>query len=507
MHSQQERLHDSQTFMRAYMLPFKQGRPACDELLSNAELKPMEGWCGGDPMTLEQEAFLDPLCIHRLRHDIKLNPDKNGRYGISAKSNALFDFIRSQAPKVRAALAQPETQLNQAVRVPLPKNRGTVRVVNQVHTVYGEPLNKDEKSLDEDEESDYGEQKVAPGVAHRLAKQAQRVSRIGARTGQAELQYMDMMEGVTPTNPSEPGDQLLPPPPPDAVDGVVQEEEEEENVVVQIGHKNRRRRQKNDGSGDKHRKTVSHVAIRELQRKLLALGCNKNSVGTAVSLRYTQPWVSTQLLFSTLRLFTTGSNNPLNDRSMVKYVSVPLMHRSFSQGIHKPGRHYGARERISQNIVASLRLPPGKEICLGLLLKQLEGGEEKARIPKNFKSIVLAHPIRNATLLVYRRNVICVGTSSMENLLETFDYFWPALENCMNTPENLAAESEYIRNGTIDIRDARKALNYQVTFHADGTINTVTRVDDEAAILAKTALGLKKQQRRRQTEKMARTRV
>jgi hypothetical protein len=147
------------------------------------------------------------------------------------------------------------------------------------------------------------------------------------------------------------------------------------------------------------------------------------------------------------------------------------MHRPLSGGVSKRGRHIGAKRRISQNIVASQRLPPGQSLCLGLLLVQLEGGaagDERAKIPADFKSVVLADEVNRSTLLVYHRNVICVGTSSLDKLLASLAFFRPILRRCRNTPENLAAERELIRNGTLDPRIAqvRSSSHFEKNQHS-----------------------------------------
>lgn len=219
-------------------------------------------------------------------------------------------------------------------------------------------------------------------------------------------------------------------------------------------------------------------------------------MGNALSIRYAQPWASTHLAFTTARVFSTGANNRPNDRGLVKYATVPYLHRPLNvAGVCKPGRRFGAIRRISQNIVACQHLVPhGKALCLGtfsspspplclntnskklgLILKQLEG--QDASVPKNFKSVVLLHPDRRATMLIYRTKTVCVGTSSFDNLAATYDYFQPLLERCINTPENLAAEAELVRRGAIDKDTAQRAFNYVVTLGPDGKPSKVERVD------------------------------
>ena len=192
------------------------------------------------------------------------------------------------------------------------------------------------------------------------------------------------------------------------------------------------------------------------------------------------------------------------------------MHRPLSGGIQNKGRHIGAKRRISQNIVASQRLPPGQSLCLGLLLVQLEGGaaaDERAKIPADFKSVVLADEVNRSTLLVYHRNVICVGTSSLDKLLASLAFFRPILKRCRNTPENLAAERELIRyigfhlqtphlkprvrNGTLDPKIAQKALNYAITFSPNGDIENVKRIDDDQGAAKARAIAATARKRKR----------
>ena len=97
-------------------------------------------------------------------------------------------------------------------------------------------------------------------------------------------------------------------------------------------------------------------------------------MATALSIRFIQPFVSTHLIFTTGRIFSVGSDNPYNDRALVKHITVPYIHRPLAPGVAgTPGCAFGAYRRISQNIVASMRLPPGEELCLGLLFMRMQG--------------------------------------------------------------------------------------------------------------------------------------
>ena len=194
-------------------------------------------------------------------------------------------------------------------------------------------------------------------------------------------------------------------------------------------------------------------------------------------------------------------------------MTVPLMHKLWNKHEEQDetdgegeeeGCHFGAYRNISQNIVASQRLRPGEELCLGLLFKRLEGydaeGNKAADMPEDFKSVVLTHVERRATVLVYRCNVICVGTSSLTDLVNTYGHFHPTLDSCKNTPENIHAELALVRNGALDPGKAQRTLNYEVNFDADGKLCSARRIETlpteaELAAMAEKAKGGRKRKR------------
>jgi hypothetical protein len=282
---QLQRIADARNLSAAFMQPFTALRPGCQRVALSEIQLPAEGWLSKE----EEERCLDPLGIDRLRKTVAWTSDTQ---------HAMQDLANELAPKLRGVLLQPETCLNQAERIPLP-NGGKVRIVNKVCTVYAGVINEGERSLDVDEDSEYAEKKQSPEEAARFSKQARRISRVGARMSQVEAQF-DAVEELP------------------VVDGAVSSNTPTATRVMAAPPAK--------GKGGKHQQPPSELSLRGLQQKWLTLGYNKNSVGTALSIRYCQPWTSTHLAFTTNRIFSTGSNNrhasPHNPGSCGMCVSV-----------------------------------------------------------------------------------------------------------------------------------------------------------------------------------------
>jgi hypothetical protein len=376
-------------------------------------VEPAEGWI---TPRMEQQ-WIDPLGLERQRHDIAVLDD-----GITTTLDLL---IRQQAKLLRPHMADSEDILNQGEKIVT--DEGVIHIVNKVCTIYAKPLQEDEHSLDIDEESEYG------------SSNNDRVAQNPLFNLQLDMEWDD--------------NTLMP------------DVEEEEEAIVGEEVK----------PTGKHQQPPSIFSLRYLQRRCVPLGYNKNSVGTSISIPYTQPWTSSHEVFSTDRIVSMGGNNRQNDRAVLKYCTVPYVHYPLSSLIAKP-RRFGAVRRISQNIVASRRLPPGQFLCLGLLHKQFEGGDEKARVPREFNNIVLNVPAFRATLLVYKGNVNCVGASSIASLQGAYAQFDPMFINCLNTPENLAAELEQVKRGSISAELAEKILNYTVL--PDGSVISTRKLKE-----------------------------
>jgi TATA-box binding protein (TBP) (component of TFIID and TFIIIB) len=375
------------------------------------ELIPAEGWVSAQ----EDAHCVDPLGLKRMNHDVAvLDPDT----GLTA----MDVVIREQAELLRPHLAFDPSVLDQAEQ--LHTAQGTVRVVNKVCTVYARPLGDDERSLDVDEASECeAPREGGTGALAFLGKGGKHRALL-----QPHIDYGD---------------------------------DDEEDAAVSLTKLSGVKTQK---SKTKKPPLPSRVSLRYQQRRLLRVGYNKNKVGTALSVRYAQPLTSTHMAFSTMRYFCTGANNRRNDRATFKYATLPYMYRPLSNLSLKP-RRLGAVRRISQNIVASQRLPPGRSICLGLFNSQLS---PETKAPAEFKSIVIEHLEYRATLLFYRNNIICVGTSSLDNLAKTYAIFSPITANCYDTPENLAAERELVRDGAVSSQMAQVLLGY--TVNAEGQL-------------------------------------
>jgi len=188
--------------------------------------EPAEGWVTEE----EDQRHMDPLGIRRLRHDIA--------------PSAIQALIEKQAPLLRSVLLQPETVLNQAERLKTPD--GHVRVVNKVCTILTKRMGADEHSLGADEESEYAKKKQNPEQVRRAAKFARRGRRgRGLSMANVEAQWEDLGEDAF----------------------VVGEK------PVSTG-------------GSKHQQPPSQFSLKWWQRCLLPLGYGKNSVATALSIRY-----------------------------------------------------------------------------------------------------------------------------------------------------------------------------------------------------------------------------
>lgn len=447
MQSQRDRVTAAQKWAADRRAVWSMYRPATAAVAAQRRTQPAEGWLS----PAEDGRYRDPLGIARLRHDVAI-----GSADGPSTMTAMDVVVQRQAHALRAVLRQPEMVLNQAERIEVAD--GHMRVVNKVCTVTIRRIDRDkgERSLDVDEESECAptlKSTTSPQEVMRMAKAARRASRgrLQLRTVEHEWEDMLVMEERAST--------LLPtmrlvtaptaaataaPPPP-------------------------------------------CMSIRGMQRRWLNLGYNKNSVGTALSLHYKQPWSSTHLMFpARRRLFTVGANNRTYDRGLVKHVTLPYVYQplhSMEAAAMEPCR-YAAVQRVSQNIVASMRLRTDQEICLGLVVGRLQGvdrdGKPLVKFPAEFKNIVLAHPTIRAWLLVYRSNIICVGTSSMASLVETYNYFLPILNECRNTAANRALEKDYIFQGVIDPHDAQQTFNYQVTLDpVTGQVTHVQRIGEE----------------------------
>lgn len=336
------------------------------------------------------------------------NPDPLGiarlRHDVAvvdaARKLTTFDVVvREQAALLRPHLAADASVLDQAERIETP--HGTIRIVNKVCTVHARPLAPDERDLSVDEESTYETKKrVSAARARKMASRRARVIRRPALLSDA-----DPLAGAKAAAPPL-------------------------------------------------------VSLRYLQRRWLALGYNKNKVGTALSVRYARPWCSTQMGFATMRFFCTGTTNSRHNRALIKYATLPYMTRPLSDPRFRlTARRFGAVKRVSQNIVASQRVPRGRTICLGLLNARLNTSEAA---PKLFKSIVIVDKGRRATLLFYSRNIICVGTSSIADLAATYRQYSPKVAACYDTPENVAAERALILDGALSAELAEDVLDYVV---------------------------------------------
>lgn len=439
MLQQVTRIENAHAFARSWFEPFSSLRPSL--LVGNNEAEdgesmdwmPAEGWCT-DP-------GVDPLGTERLRHDIAL---------LSSNTNALEQLVQKQALELQPVLQQPATVLNQAERLPV--SNGHVRIVNKVATVLAGPLSSHQRPLEVDEESEFAAKRQTVQEARRTVRRGGRMRRAtasAARMAAMEAEWEDLElppELVLPSSASSSNTPANPP---------------------------------------KHQQPPSILSLRGLQRRWLPLGYAKNKVGTALGLRYAQPWTSSHFAFTTGRIFSVGANNRRNDRGLVKHATVPYVHHPLAPNVAgTEGSPFGAYKRISQNIVASLRLRPGETLCLGLLFKRLEGydeaGNEAAKLPPNFKSVVLSLAERRATLLVYRTNIICVGTSSLTNLIHTYEHFQPMLQQCEGNPANLEAEEKMIYSGALEPHVAERTLNYEVDFDpVTGVIKRVSRVTDD----------------------------
>lgn len=304
----------------------------------------------------------------------------------------------------------PERVLNQAEQVDTPD--GPLRIVNKVCTVTARPLVAGERALDVDEESEYcNDAEGAPALGR----------------PRRDLDYGDSTDDETA--PALPAAAAAPP-------------------------------ARATGKAKKKLPLPSLLSLRFVQRRWLPLGYKKNKVGTALGIRYAPPLMSTHMAFSADRLLSMGADNRANDRAGMIHATLPYLFRPLSDLTLKP-RRFGVLRRVSQNIVASQRMPRGQKLCM-LLFQARLSDEVSKKPPRLFKSIVIKHEPRRTTFLFYRDKKICVGASSFADMAAAYDYFQPIVNDCLNTPENEAAELELIRRGAADENVARVLLNFVV---------------------------------------------
>jgi TATA-box binding protein (TBP) (component of TFIID and TFIIIB) len=406
------------------------------------ELIPAEG------QVVERGAGVDVLGIARMRHDVAVLDPRTGRTALDA-------VAEEQAPLLRRAMAfDPDEVADQAEQVDTPE--GPLRIVNKVCSVTARLLTPSERPMDEDDESEYEEQKAG----------APRVSRLG-RVGVAGLDFGDA------ANEED-----------DDGDG-----EEDSMTTDDEAVKEKTKNNKNKGRRKKKKKKPmpSILSLRYIQRRWLPLGYKKNKVGTAVSIRFAPPLTSTHMAFSSDRILCMGANNRRNDRAGLVYATLPYLFRPLSDLTLKP-RRYGCVRRVSQNIVARQSMPRGRKMCLILFRSRLSKDETR-KAPKRFKNIIVEHDPLRTTFLFYRDNKICVGASSYENMARAYAYFRPLVNDCMNTPENEASEQRMIEAGAVDENVMGVLLNYKV--RDDGRIEAVYKGDKVAK-----AKATRKQKRR-----------
>jgi hypothetical protein len=377
------------------------------------------------------EGRWDPLGIARMRHDVAVLDPRTGRTAFDA-------IVEEQAGPLRAAMAfDPDRVLDQAEQVDTPE--GPLRIVNKVCSITARPLRDDEMALDEDDESEYEDHKELG---------APRMSRLGC-VGAEGLDYGDEDDD-------------------DDDDATEDDTARAEGGGEEKKQKKRRKKQKK-----KKKAMPSILSLRQVQRRWVPLGYKKNKVGTALSIRYAPPLTSTHIAFTTDRLLCMGANNRRNDRAGVVYATLPYLFRPMSDLSLKP-RRYGALRRVSQNIVARQSMPRGRKMCLILFHSRLSA-EASKKPPRRFKNIIVEHHPMRTTFLFYRDNKICVGASSFENMARAYAYFRPLVNDCLNTPENEAAELNLIRQGAADEDVTRVLLNYAV--REDGLIEAVYKGD------------------------------
>jgi TATA-box binding protein (TBP) (component of TFIID and TFIIIB) len=386
-----------------------------------------------------------------MRHDVAVLDPVTGL-------TAMDVVIAEQGKLLRPCLAQDAEVLDQAEQLRTPE--GQVRVVNKVCTVYARPLEEGEKAREMDEPSDCTITSNDPSDRRSLFK---KYAQSRGKKRQVQLRYAntygddDDDDDANNNNNNNNGDW-------DSGDV-------ENGTATRPGGTATRP----SGTTTEKKKPAlpSLVSLRYLQRRWLQLGYNKNKVGTALSVRYARPVSSTHMAFTTGRFYCVGATNRQNDRAGMYHQTLPYMFRPLSDLSLKP-RRYGCTRRISQNIVASQHLPPGTALCLGLFHSRLSSD---AKAPQRFKSIVIAHPIHRATLLFYRSNIICVGTSSLEDLGKAYAHFIPIATDCYNTQENINAERELVRRGAVTRHMARTLLGYVV--NEQGNIETVYDDDND----------------------------
>ncbi len=335
-------------FHAQWYAPFSRYRPPPP----TPQLQPAEGW-----VTPAQELhFADPLGMQRMRHDVAVLED--------GRTTTMDEVIREQAELLRPHMDGDPSDPHQAEYCVT--DEGVIRIVNKVATIYTRPLGAHEHALEMDEESEYGTHEQTVEQAKQLARRSRRITHLAP-----DMEW-------------------------DQVDDDGDAMDIDDPVSVTTTNSNN-----NKPPASKHQQPPSIISLRFLQRRWLSsIGYSKNKVGTSINIHYAQPWTSTQEAFTTGRVLSMGGKNRRNDRAVLTFGTVPYMHRPLSSPrlLHR-ARRFGAVRRISQNIVASRRLPPGQEICLGLLCKQFEGGAEDARVPLEFNSIVIKVPEFGAFLL------------------------------------------------------------------------------------------------------------
>jgi hypothetical protein len=450
---QVRRLVDVAAFRRPPLGRLAAGRqwdPWAKQIPEAARLVPAEGFLphGG-------EGRWDPLGIARMRHDVAVLDPRSGRTAFDA-------VVEEQAAPLRAAMAfDPDQVLDQAEQVDTPE--GPLRIVNKVCSVTARPLCDDEMALDEDDESEYevNTKMGAPLISH--------LGRVGAEG----LDYGD------DDDDDDDGDGNA-----EDAASVTDDDAPEEMKKKKKNQKKRRKKKKKKAA------MPSIMSLRSVQRRWLPLGYKKNKVGTALSIRYAPPLTSTHMAFTTDRLLCMGANNRRNDRAGVVYATLPYLFRPLSDLSLKPRRYgafalstfllpyhtlcLGVLRRVSQNIVARQSMPHGRKMCLVLFHSRLST-EASKKPPRRFKNIIVAHHPMRTTFLFYRDNKICVGASSFENMARAYAYFRPLVNDCLNTPENEAAELNLIRQGAADEDVTRVLLNYAV--REDGQIEAVYKGD------------------------------